>query len=192
AQGTKLWVVDADKKVYVYSASGGFLGSWAPKDVGSPQGITTDGTDVWIVSSGDGKVRRYQGAASRASGSQSPANTYALSAANGSPSDVGTRGGLFWVTDGQDNEVYVYDVSDGAFRLLGHWGLDASNGDASGLTLDPSGASEDLWVVDRIDDAVYRYADGQSLRSGSQSAAETFTLAVANTHAEGIADPPVL
>src|SRR5262249_12517332 len=53
-------------------------------------------------------------------------------------------------------------------------------------------ASEDLWVVDRIDDAVYRYADGQSLRSGSQSAAETFTLAVANTHAEGIADPPVL
>src|SRR5262249_44143822 len=88
------------------------------------------------------------------------------------------------------NEVYVYDVHNHAFHLLGHWGLDARNADASGLTLDPSGASNDLWVVDRIDKVVYRYSDGQLRRSGSQSAAETFILAVANTHPEWIAAPP--
>ncbi len=55
-QGSKLWVIDADKKVYVYGGSGNFQGSWTAKNLSSPQGITTDGTHIWIVDSGDDRL----------------------------------------------------------------------------------------------------------------------------------------
>lgn len=190
ADGSKLWVIDSDKKVYVYSPPGNFKGSWTPNNLNAPQGITTDGTDIWIVNSGDDKVRRYKDAASRTSGSQNPNNTYSLNSANADPSDIVTRNGLFWVTDEHDDEVYVYDIVNSAFHLLGHWKLDGKDADASGLTLDPTGGTTDLWILDRVDKQVYRYADGQARRSGSQSAIDIFNLAVANTQAEGIADPP--
>ena len=105
----------------------------------SPQGITTDGVDIWIVS-GDLSVRYFQGAAARTSGELSPTRTYQLHVENTRPSDIVTGDGIFWVTDDGKDQVFVYDIRDDALRYLGRWSLDMANADASGITLDPSGA----------------------------------------------------
>jgi hypothetical protein len=60
------------------------------------------------------------------------------------------------------------------------------------LTLDPTGASTSLWVVDKSTDRVYEYANGRARRSGSQGASVSFPLNSANGSAEGIADPYVV
>ena len=62
--GDKTWVIDANRKVYVYSASGALLGSWTAGTLANnatPEGIATNGTDVWIVDSKSDKVFRYTG-----------------------------------------------------------------------------------------------------------------------------------
>jgi hypothetical protein len=71
-----------------------------------------------------------------------------------------TDGGLLWVTDDAADAVFVYDT---AGTLLGRWRLDAGNADASGITKHPTGASDDLWVVDRQDRLVYHYAGATEL-----------------------------
>ena len=57
--GTTDWVVDANKNVYVYSTGGTLLGSWSAGGIGPPTpltGITTNGTDIWLVDSQADKV----------------------------------------------------------------------------------------------------------------------------------------
>src|SRR5262249_27396767 len=98
-------------------------------------------------------------------------------------------GQVLWVTDDGSDEVFVYDT---AGALLGRWRLDARNADASGVTKDPTGASNDLWVVDRADRAVYRYAAAAGWRGGSRAAADTCARGAGNQAPEGTADPPTL
>ena len=65
--GDKTWVVDANRKVYVYNNSGGLLGSWTAGTLATTatvEGIATNGTDVWIVDAKSDKVYKYTGAAS--------------------------------------------------------------------------------------------------------------------------------
>ena len=79
--GDKTWVVDANRKVYVYNNSGGLLGSWTAGTLASNatvEGIATNGTDVWIVDAKSDKVFKYTGAASRISGSQNAASSFNL------------------------------------------------------------------------------------------------------------------
>jgi hypothetical protein len=54
-------VVDANRKVYVYGAAGALLGSWTAGSMTSsatPEGIATNGTDIWIVDAQSDKVFR--------------------------------------------------------------------------------------------------------------------------------------
>jgi len=64
--------VDANKTVYVYNASGSLLGSWTASSLPGnavPEGIATNGTDVWVLANTNkDKVFKYTGAASRLSG----------------------------------------------------------------------------------------------------------------------------
>ncbi len=91
--GTSFWVVDGTAlKVFKYTLSGSSLGSWAidPANV-HPTGITIDPTNVsniWIVDNGTDKVYQYTAAASRTSGSQSAAATFALAAGDTSPQGI--------------------------------------------------------------------------------------------------------
>jgi hypothetical protein len=81
AAGATEWVVDANKTVYVYSTGGALLGSWSAGGLSSSAtltGIATDGTDVWLVDSSADKVYKYASAASRLSGSQNAASSFAL------------------------------------------------------------------------------------------------------------------
>src|SRR5262249_5747299 len=82
AAGTTVWVVDANKNVYVYTNHGVLLGSWSAGGLSSSAtltGITTNGTDIWLVDSSADKVYKYTGAAGRLSGSQNAASSFSLS-----------------------------------------------------------------------------------------------------------------
>ena len=189
AAGTKTWVVDANKKVYVYDPSGALLGSWNAGGLSQPEGIATNGTDVWIVDAGTDKVYRYTAAANLLAGSQNALSSFKLkSGSNTNPKDIVTDGTNLWVVDdGTSDRVFKYTVS-GTF--LGSWTINSGGGSPTGITLDPSNASQSLWIVDSNSDSVYEYANARGKISGSQAASMTFVLAAGNTNPQGIADPP--
>ncbi len=91
--GTSIWVVDGTAlKVFKYTLTGSSLGSWSidPADT-HPTGITIDPTNVsniWIVDNGTDKVYQYTAAASRTSGSQSAAATFALAPGDTNPQGI--------------------------------------------------------------------------------------------------------
>ena len=187
AAGDTLWIIDGQShQVIVQGPDGSVRGSWLAHGLSNPQDIATDGRDLWIVDAASGQVLRYVGAAALTAGSALPSSAFSLDAANASPSGLVTDGQRLWVTDDVRDEVFVYSL---AGSLLGRWQLDPLNADASGITLNPAGG-DDLWVVDRGDDAVYHYAAATPLLAGSLSAAGTFLLAGENQQPEGIADPP--
>jgi DNA-binding beta-propeller fold protein YncE len=188
--GDKTWVVDANRNVYVYrSSDGALLGSWAAGSMAgnaTPEGIATNGADVWIIDGRSDKVYRYAGAAGRISGSQTAASSFNLASAN--PKDIVTDGASLWVVDdtAKTDKVFKYSV---AGALQGSWTIDAANKAPTGITIDPSNVSH-IWIVDSGTDSVYQYSAAASRTSGSQSAALSFALAAGNSNPQGIADPP--
>ena len=111
AAGTTVWVVDANKNVYVYTNHGILLGSWSPGSLSSSAqltGITTDGTNIWLVDSYADKVYKYTGAASRLSGSQNAASSFTCHTGNGNPQDIVTDGTSIWIVDGTSLKVFKY------------------------------------------------------------------------------------
>jgi hypothetical protein len=166
------------------------LGSWKASDLKTPTGIAVAGLDVWICDSNTDRAYLYAGAASRLSGSITATRSFVLGAGNTNPQDIATDGTTVWVVhSGAPDKIFVYQASNGA--ALGNWTIDSANATPTGLTLDPTGASNSLWTVDSGTDRVYEYANGRDLRTGSQAASVSFALNTAggNTSAQGIADP---
>lgn len=196
AAGTTEWVVDANKTIYVYNTGGALLGSWAAGGLSSSAtltGIATNGTDIWLVDSSAAKVYKYTAAASRLSGSQNAASSFALVSAKGKSNngnanaqDIVTDGTSFWMVDGTSLKVFKYTLSGSS---LGNWAIDPANAHPTGITINPTNVS-DIWIVDSGTDKVYQYTGAASRTSGSQNAAATFALAAGNTNPQGIADPP--
>jgi uncharacterized delta-60 repeat protein len=193
SSGALVWSIDgATGQVAVQGPTGAFQGSWVALDEQSLSlaqitGIATDGADVWVVDASTDRVYRYAEAGLQVSGLAIATSSFALYAGNLSPSDLTTTdGSRLWVTDDQSDSVYVYSP---AGVLLGSWQLDAANADASGITGTPGGGGSDLWVVDRVDGVVYRYADATGWTAGAQSATDSFALSASNSLPEGIADP---
>jgi sugar lactone lactonase YvrE len=145
AAGTMEWGVDANKNVYVYSPGGTLLGSWSAGGLSSSAaltGIATNGTDLWLVDSYAAKVYKYAGAASRTSGSQNAASSFALVGGhNGdtSPQDLVTDGTSFWVVDGSARKVFKYTLSGSS---LGSWAIDPADAHPTGITVNPSNVSD--------------------------------------------------
>ncbi len=189
AAGTTVWVVDANKNVYVYTNHGVLQGSWSAGGL-SPNaqvtGIATNGTDIWLVDSSADKVCYYAGAASRLSGSQNAASSFKLNRADPNPQDIVTDGTSFWVVDGSALKVFKYTLSG---SLLGSWSIDPANTHPTGITINPNNVS-DIWIVDNGTDKVYQYIGAASRTSGSQNAGATFALNPYDTNPQGIADPP--
>jgi subtilisin family serine protease len=196
AAGDKVWVVDANRNVYVYNTSGGLLGSWTAGTLASNatvQGIATDGTHIWIVDARADRVFYYANAASRLSGTQT-ASSFVLGSGNTSPSDIvfGSDGAsrYLWVVNSSTTDrVYRYSVgATGGISLLNSWALNSANSTPTGITLDPSNGSLDIWVADSGTDRVYRYANARNLLAPTLTS--SFALAAGNTNPQGIADPP--
>jgi outer membrane protein assembly factor BamB len=191
AAGDKVWVVDANKKVYVYSNSGALLGSWTAGGMANsaaPEGIATNGTDIWIVDDAkQDKVFRYTNASGRLSGSQNAASSFSLNGADSNPKDIVTDGSSLWVVDdgSSADKVFKYTLSG---SMLGSWTLNAGSS-PTGITLDPTNVGT-LWVLDNATDRVYQYDNAAGLMSGSLWPTTSFALAAGNTNPQGIADPP--
>jgi sugar lactone lactonase YvrE len=188
AAGTTVWVVDANKNVYVYDNHGVLLGSWSAGGLSSSAtltGITTNGTDVWLVDSYSDNVYKYAGAASRLSGSQNAASSFRLNRSDTNPQDIVTDGTSFWVVDGSRLKVFKYTLSGSS---LGSWTIDPANTHPTGITINPSNVS-DIWIVDNGTLKVYPYTAAAGRTSGSQNAAATFALNPYDTNPQGIADP---
>jgi hypothetical protein len=187
AVGDKVWVIDANKKVYVYDNAGKLLGAWTANGLTSPEGITTDGTDIWIVDNGCDKVFRFAGAATRLSGSQSAASSFSLNSSNTNAMGLVTDGTSIWVVNSASTDkVFKYSKTG---TLQGSWTIDSRNCSPTDLTIDPSNPSA-IWVVDNSTDSVYQYNTAVGRTSGSQTAAKVFKLANGNCDPQGIADPP--
>jgi len=192
AAGTTEWVVDANKNVYVYNPGGVLLGSWSAGGLSSNAqltGVASNGTDIWLVDSYAGKVYKYNGAASRLSGSQNVASSFSLAggrSGDSNPQDIVTDGTSFWVVDGSRLKVFKYTLTG---SLLGSWAIDPADTHPTGITINPSNPS-DVWIVDNGTDMVYQYIGAASRTSGSQNAGATFAVASGNTNPQGIADPP--
>jgi hypothetical protein len=187
--GDKTWVVDANRKVYVYNNSGGLLGSWSAGSLASNatvEDITVWGTDVWIVDARSDKVFRYNGAATRLSGSQNATSSFNLNSANTNPKGLVTDGTHLWVVnDSTTDYVFKYTM---AGQLVGSWKCSGTF-TPTGITIDPANVS-DIWIVDSSARFVLRYAAGTSRTSGSSGATVAFALTAGNTNPQGIADPP--
>ena len=192
--GDKVWVVDANKKVYVYNASGGPLGSWSLGGLNSRanvQGIATNGTDVWVVDAYADKVYRYTDAANRIDGSPNVASSFSLNKSNKSSTDMVTDGTSLWVVDNSSvDKVFRYTM---AGTLASSWTITTSGAiNPTGITIDPANVGH-IWIVDNgtTTDRVYQYNNAASLPSGSSKAADAyFALVAGNTNPQGIADPP--
>jgi hypothetical protein len=192
AAGTKVWVVDGNKKVYVYDTNGVLQGSWTANGLTTPEDITTNGSDIWIVDDGSNKVFKYSGGsgngANRTSGSQNAASSFTLNSANANAKGIVTDGTHLWVVNNTSttDKVFKYTLSG---TLVGSWTIDSANGSPTGITLDPSSPNH-LWITDSADDAVYRYNGGTGHTSGTKTASHVFQLAGGNGDVQGIADPP--
>jgi hypothetical protein len=189
AAGYKVWVVDANRNVYVYNAAGGPLGSWTAGTLANNaivEGIATDGSDVWIVDAKSDKVFRYSNTAGRTSGSQT-ATSFSLNGGNANPKDIVTDGVHLWVVnDSTADKVFKYTLTG---TLVGSWTIAGAGSSPTGITLDPSGGGS-LWVVDNGTDRVYQFDNARGLAAGSLSPSASFALAAGNTNPQGIADPP--
>src|SRR5262249_54619825 len=183
-----VWVVDANKNVYIYDTGGGLLGSWTAGSLASNamvEGIATDGTDVWIVAAKQQMVFRYAGAAGRTSGSQNPAGYFSLNSGNAGAKDIVTDGTNFWVVnDSSTDKVFKYTVSG---AVVGGWPIAGAGPSPTGITLAPSGGGR-LWIVDSGTDRVYQFENARGAPPGSLST--SFALAAGNPTPQGIADPP--
>jgi hypothetical protein len=187
ASGQRVWVVDKDKYIDVYDAAGKSLGYWYAQGLKTPEGIASNGTDIWIVDRGSDRVYRYAGAASRTSGSASPSSSFSLASGNREAKGIETDGKYLWVVDdASTNKVFKYTL---AGALVGNWTISGANTSPTGITLDPSNPS-DIWIVDAGRDQVFQYTAAAGRISGSQSPSAVFNLAPGNTNPQGIADPP--
>jgi hypothetical protein len=187
ASGQRVWVIDNDDYVYVYDAAGNPLGYWKANGLSTPEGIASNGTDLWIVDRGKDRVYRFAGGANRTSGSASATSSFALNSGNRDAKGIETDGTHLWIiNDASTNKVFKYTLSG---MLVGSWTISGNNTTPTGITLDPSNPS-DIWIVDSGRDQVFQYTGAAGRTGGSQSPSAVFNLASGNSNPQGIADPP--
>lgn len=199
--GSITWVVDANRRVYVYNGSGQLLGEWLAGTMSSNatvEGIATDGTNIWIVDARSDRVFYYAGGASLRSSSAPVLATgnFALNSGNTAPKDLvfgrdASNAGYLWVVnDASSDRTFRYSVAaDGGITLLNSWTLNSNNKAPTGITLDPGASSGDLWIVNNGSPRqIFRYQDGRTLTAPTGSVA--FVLNSANGNPQGLADPP--
>ncbi len=196
ADGSKLWVLDKTKNVNVYTGSGTSSGAWKADGLGKePEGLTLDGADLWAADRSR-KIFWYKGAVNNAAGiTDKPEKTLSPTMA-GNLKGIVTDGTRLWVvTEGATDIVYRFlIVRDGtgaptALTPDGSWKLATANSKPTGITLDPTGASQSIWIVDESTDTVYEYGNARSLTSGTGVVTTSFKLGSTNVAPQGLADP---
>ena len=184
--GTIVWTLDKNGKVFVYDGDGQLQGAWVPNGPSKFDGIATDETDIWIVDRGTDTVYRYAGGASLRSGAAGADSSFPLNAGNGNATGITTDGLHIWVVDDGDTDTVFKYAADGT--SIGSWTLDAANTSPTGITVDPNDVNH-IWVVDNGSQQVYQYDAATSRNTGRQAADSSFRLSGGNSDPQGIADP---
>ncbi len=183
--GRTIWVLNYNNVVSVQDGDGNALGSWSSPQLTEPTGIAISGSDIWIVDKGTDTVYRYANASGVVSGELTASSSFKLDLGNSAPEGIAADGTTLWVIDGdKPDRVFVYETS-GASR--GSWSIDPANTSPTGIAIDPTGTSQNIWIVDISKGRVYEYADARSRSSGSQSAKASFALISANPSPQDIA-----
>lgn len=186
--GSRLWVLGGDGGVTVYDAAYKRLGTWQATGLQSPTGIAVAGRDIFVSDGGQRRVHVFSDAVGRLAGSVGDSRSFGLINRNTNVQDIATDGTTVWVVQsGTVGKVFVYRASDGV--SLGAWRLDRRNHAPTGITIDPTAASQSIWVVDAGSHKVFEYAAGRAIRQGNRRATSVFLLAAGNQDPQGIADP---
>lgn len=185
--GSLYWVVDAKGEVFVHNGDGYLVGSWKVRGIDKPEGIATNGTDLWIVDSETDRIYYFAAGATRREGSARATSSFSLAGGNRDPMDVTSDGVHLWVVNDTSSidKVFRYSMHGNA---EGSWRIDAFNSHPTGLTIDPNDVNH-VWIVDAGTDRVYQYSGAASRVSGQQAAALSFALNSADGNPQGIADP---
>ncbi len=182
--GSTSWVIDADGVVYVYDRVGKSLGSWEAKEVDKPEGIGTDGVNLWIVDNSSDCVLYFADAALARSGKRTPSGSFPLVRDNRNPTDLTTDGSSIWVTNdtAKLDKVFRYSI-DGT--LQGSWQIDAGNARPTGIAVDPNDLTT-VWIADSRSDRVYQYDNAAGVLTGAISASHSFSLTKRDSNAQGL------
>ena len=184
--GTYLYVADFfrrgsihDFKVYVYNLDGTRpdpsrdFNLDRDNNNSSPQGITTDGTYLYVSNRQNNKVYVYS-----LDGTRQSSRDFNLDSDNMQSRGITTDGNYLYVVDDNvaDNKVYVYSL-DGTRQSTRDFDLDSGNIGSGGITTDGTY----LYVVDDIDNKVYVYSLG-----GNRQSSRDFDLVSNNDSQSGI------
>lgn len=190
ATGSRIWYVFKTGWVAVDDSSGNRVALWGAEGLSKPEGIATEGENLWIVDKGNDQVHFFAAAADIIGygSSVNATSSFALNSGNRNPRGITTDGTHLWVVNSKSakDEVFKYTTSG---TLVGKWTIDTANVNPRGITIDPNDVNH-LWIVDSTTDSVYQYSGAASRTSGSQSADSVFGLSAENSNPQGIADPP--
>ena len=190
ATGSRIWYIHKSGVVLTDDSDGNRIGLWIADDISKPEGIATNGQDIWIVDKSTDRVYFYADIADHSIAIErvTATSSFALASGNNNPRGITTDGNYMWVVNSKNakDEVFKYTTSG---SLVGRWTIDSANVNPRGITIDPSNVDH-LWIVDSTTDSVYQYNGAAAFNSGSHSANDSFPLAAANSNPQGIADPP--
>lgn len=129
----------------VQAAEGDYTGDhWDTSgQSGDPYGITTDGSNIWIVDPLDDKVYKYTMAGVFVS-------WFSTIGHGTAPVSITTDGSNIWVSESATDEVYKYTM---AGVYVNSWDTSGQSGSPYGITTDGS----NIWIFDITTDFVYKY-----------------------------------
>ncbi len=141
---------------------------------GSPRGIWSDGTTVWVVDAARYKLYAY----SLSGGARDSGKDITLDGANRNPNGVWSDGTTIWVADASDAKLYAHALSGGARDSGKDITLNSANGNASGVWSDGT----TIWVADKNDRKLYAYA----LSNGNRDTAKEFSVRQGSQRQAGV------
>ena len=185
SDGTTVWVADSsDGKLYAYALADGTRqdGTGSTTDMefdlhsdnGSPRGIWSDDTTIWVADSSDDKLYAYALAdGTRQDGTGVTTDMeFDLDSDNGDAKGIWSNGTTIWVAnlDAFGGEVFAYALAGGT-RQDGtgsttdmEFDLHSDNGAPVGMWSDDT----TIWVADSVSDQVYAYKMSDKSRDESK------------------------
>lgn len=135
------------KTVTRYDLNGVFQSSFRVRPRGGHlEGITNDGSTLWIVD-GDAGVFRYD-----FSGNLIQSSSFQLDSDNSHPEGITTDGTSLWIVDRDRDRVFRYSAIDADGVVLDSFSVKPAT-HPEGITTD--GTS--IWIVDKDSDRVFRF-----------------------------------
>ena len=113
---------------------------------GSPWGLWSDGTTMWVADYTDHKLYAY----TLATGARDSAEEFDLHAENDDPTGIWSDGTTIWVSDLPDDDLYAYALSGGARQAGRDFTTLAGTGGFGGSLRGPAGIWSDgttMWAL---------------------------------------------